>query len=299
MQNQPTFLGIGSQRCGTTWIAQQLRSHPDIFLSKEKELNFFSNKMTTNGLDWYFSQFDSSLPVRGEISPQYSRLTSSQVGRIAKLLPNIRSFLVIREPVSRTWSQACYELGFIQGRKLEDISEMRFLMHFERVRSKLYTDYYQTIRNWRDAFGTEPLYIETTDQFRNNPRECFKQLFDHIGANSEYSLLGEELSKKINTTAQRTEQDVLGMTDFARWYLSVSWLDKTRQLNDLLDGKISNWVSDMEYWVLDSPSSWMNKRRLNRLVYATPERFAYEVFDRLRDIHMRGRYAKFERQLRD
>ena len=28
----PDFIGIGAMRCGTTWIAEKLRKHPDIYI---------------------------------------------------------------------------------------------------------------------------------------------------------------------------------------------------------------------------------------------------------------------------
>ena len=39
---KPTFLIIGAQKCGTTWLHQHLRKHPEIFMPAEKDLEFFS-----------------------------------------------------------------------------------------------------------------------------------------------------------------------------------------------------------------------------------------------------------------
>jgi hypothetical protein len=40
----PNLLVIGAQKCGTTWLYERLRRHPDIFLSKTKELSFFGKQ---------------------------------------------------------------------------------------------------------------------------------------------------------------------------------------------------------------------------------------------------------------
>ena len=40
----PDFLGIGAQKAGTTWLAANLRRHPDVFIPERKELHFFDNK---------------------------------------------------------------------------------------------------------------------------------------------------------------------------------------------------------------------------------------------------------------
>src|SRR5262245_13183400 len=40
----PDFLGIGAQKAGTTWLYEQLRRHPDVWLPPEKELHYFDRK---------------------------------------------------------------------------------------------------------------------------------------------------------------------------------------------------------------------------------------------------------------
>jgi hypothetical protein len=37
----PNFLIIGAQKAGTTWLFQNLQSHPEIWLPAEKEIHFF------------------------------------------------------------------------------------------------------------------------------------------------------------------------------------------------------------------------------------------------------------------
>ena len=37
----PDFVGIGAQKAGTTWAYHQLKTHPEIFVTEIKELNYF------------------------------------------------------------------------------------------------------------------------------------------------------------------------------------------------------------------------------------------------------------------
>jgi len=46
----PDFIGIGAQKAGTTWLYQNLRSHPDIWMPKEKEIHYFDEKIKGGGL---------------------------------------------------------------------------------------------------------------------------------------------------------------------------------------------------------------------------------------------------------
>ena len=42
-KNLPTFLGIGAQKAGTTWLYKKLVQHPEIWIPPKKELHFFDN----------------------------------------------------------------------------------------------------------------------------------------------------------------------------------------------------------------------------------------------------------------
>jgi len=41
MPSFPDFLVIGAQKAGTTWLFQNLRMHPQVWLPPEKEIHFF------------------------------------------------------------------------------------------------------------------------------------------------------------------------------------------------------------------------------------------------------------------
>jgi Sulfotransferase family len=45
----PTFLGIGAQKAGTTWLYHNLRAHPGVWLPPEKELHYFDEKRAARG----------------------------------------------------------------------------------------------------------------------------------------------------------------------------------------------------------------------------------------------------------
>ena len=70
----PTFLCIGAQKCGTTWLARAVKQHPQVSPGKKKELHFFNHRDAyEQGLDWYESQFRSRPQTRatGEFTPNY------------------------------------------------------------------------------------------------------------------------------------------------------------------------------------------------------------------------------------
>src|SRR5205085_2224224 len=69
----PNLIIIGGLKCGTTSIHHYLGLHPEIQMSKPKELNFFVEELNWDlGLDWYGGRFDDRFAVRGESSPHYT-----------------------------------------------------------------------------------------------------------------------------------------------------------------------------------------------------------------------------------
>ena len=54
---KPDFLVVGCQRCGTTWLYQQLVQHDEIFVPKDrKEVEYFDLNYD-KGAYWYHSYF--------------------------------------------------------------------------------------------------------------------------------------------------------------------------------------------------------------------------------------------------
>ena len=57
----PNLIIVGGLKCGTTSIHHYLGLHPEIHMSKPKELNFFVEELNWDlGLDWYASRFDAA-----------------------------------------------------------------------------------------------------------------------------------------------------------------------------------------------------------------------------------------------
>jgi len=113
----PNFLGLGAQRCGTTWIYECLREHPDVFMSQRKEINFFSDIYSNNyykGISWYsnFFIYSNEEKIKGEITPEYLLDDKAPI-RIERNLGQIKFLVVVRNPVQRAFS--AYKKGLREG----------------------------------------------------------------------------------------------------------------------------------------------------------------------------------------
>jgi hypothetical protein len=101
----PDFLGLGTQKGGTTSLQKLLELHPGAYLPPGKELHYFSLH-GDRGVAWYADQFSAAGPEQrcGEITPYYL-FHPEAPGRIQALLPQARLIVLLRDPVERALSQ--------------------------------------------------------------------------------------------------------------------------------------------------------------------------------------------------
>lgn len=120
----PNFLGLGPARCGTTSIYEVLRQHPDVYLPRQKETDFFSTYPSNFPIAYYerlfFDGYAGQSAV-GEISPSYLH-SKEAVGRIYDGLGAGTKLLVfLRNPVDRMLSEYRFFLrGLAQTHAFED-----------------------------------------------------------------------------------------------------------------------------------------------------------------------------------
>jgi hypothetical protein len=296
----PTFLGIGSLRCGSTWLYEVLKCHPDIRLSDRKEMNFFfMREMLRHDLEWYEAHFQSEdglepKPVRGEISPVYGRLKAWQVNRIAKLLPDLRIIFTLRHPIERAWSQGLLDLGYVQGRDVRKVSSIDFVRQVERARNKLSSDYCRTIQIWSNAFGRDALHVDLFDRLRNDPQTYVNGILRHIGAVTPWTLPEKFIKTKVHATKSlvRHKREI---PDVVQWYIADRLLKPTERLNQLLEGRVSTWVDEMRNIRGKARPSWRFLREINRTLLSVPERLAYEAYHATLDVRLWWRWRHLQR----
>ena len=111
----PDFVIIGAAKAGTTSLYAWLGEHPCVAPASTKEVHFFDYNYY-RGEDWYRSHFPprSELAalragqgapcLTGEASPPYiSHQWAPQ--RLAKLLPDAKLIVTLRNPIERAYSQ--------------------------------------------------------------------------------------------------------------------------------------------------------------------------------------------------
>lgn len=101
----PDFVGIGTQKGGTTSLHMLLSQDARIGLPKKKELHYFDQE-NLGKIEEYAKEFEdvSERKVIGEITPYYM-FHPKAAERIKQAVPDTKIIALLRDPIERTISQ--------------------------------------------------------------------------------------------------------------------------------------------------------------------------------------------------
>jgi len=175
---QATFIGIGAQKCASTWLYGVLQQCPDVMVSDDKEVDFFSYYFD-RGYEWYERNLTSD-PVRrhrGEISPSYF-IHPDAAKRAATYNPNLHVFVALRDPVQRAYSNHLHE-----ARK-DHIRGANLVFKTALENNPLYRDqgrYATHLARWLDAFPTDQVHILFQEEIHADTARMARHVTDILG----------------------------------------------------------------------------------------------------------------------
>lgn len=182
----PNLIVIGAAKCGTTSLHEYLDEHPQISMSREKELHFFvDQKNWGRGLAWYESQFDPSAPVRGESSPGYSAfpLYRGVPERMADTIPDAKLVYLVRDPVERIVSH--YTHRTVNWPEMATLEEALAEPH---LREWLVTPsrYWLQLERYLARFPAEQILVVDTDDLRASRVEVLARILAFLGVDPSF-----------------------------------------------------------------------------------------------------------------
>lgn len=188
----PTFIVVGSVKCGTTSLHYYLSQHPQVCVSRPKELDFFigeeslsrpddSSGSWRRGPAWYERHFDPSKSVRGEVSPRYvgGSCRSQVFARMSSIVPNAKIILLVREPMDRLRSH------YVMARHSLQTSAKTLTEYVTDPRSSqaiTWSDYGSQIACILDHFPLSSLHVVESTALEHDRHRTLSELFGFIGA---------------------------------------------------------------------------------------------------------------------
>jgi len=189
VERLPDFLGLGTQKGGTTTLQQLLNQHPAVHLAACKEVHYFS-KHWEQPTSWYASHFDAALPqqICGEITPFYL-FHPEAPQRIHRLLPDARLIVLLRDPVERALSQYFHSrrLG-LEDLPLEQALEAEVvrlssgeLVHVQEHSYVSRSRYLDQLDRYLNLYPEQQMLVLQSETFFANPAPAWRRIEAFLG----------------------------------------------------------------------------------------------------------------------
>lgn len=184
----PDFLGLGTQKGGTTSLHQWLNTHPQVFLPPCKEVHYFDLQPERSS-SWYAQHFHDARSEQacGEITPFY--LFHPDVpARIHAVLPEVRMIVLLRDPVERSLSQIFHarKRGFetlmpedaiaAEPSRLQSGDAESLQKHSYVSRSR----YLEQLNRYDTLFQQQQLLVLQSEQLFSDPESVWKQILKFL-----------------------------------------------------------------------------------------------------------------------
>jgi len=200
----PDFLVIAPPKTGSTWLAANLRCHPQLFVPAIKESRYFSSFFKWFDLGWYLDHFGPGAGrVTGEASPSYALLPVGRIRLIRRLLPQVKLIFLMRDPVARAWSHAKHNFRYREasfaGRTaaFEAVTDRQWRANFAHDWPLASGDYLGQLRRWLSVFPREQLYVAFYESIARQPETLLRDLFGFLGVDPAVDLSSFPVAEKI------------------------------------------------------------------------------------------------------
>lgn len=244
MSEKTFVLGLGHQKCGTTWLYKYVNQsplfsrtpmkeyqvwsgldHPQMqafrepvalstFTNKEKRLRFLMQRNHNIYFDHFAQKIGPDTPNVADITPSYSCLSTERLTYIkdqfAQRDIRVKAVILIRDPLARIRSAVRFNLDrsyYKEGIKPGETNfEAALEQYYTTAHCLVRTQYHHTIERAKQVFAPADLYIGVFENMFSH--ESINRLSEFLEIEPQYALS----TKKINRTSGRvidTPQDGL------------------------------------------------------------------------------------------
>ncbi len=181
----PNLIIIGGLKCGTTSIHHYLGLHPEVQMSKPKELNFFVAELNWDlGMDWYEGRFDDRFAVRGESSPHYTNLPrfDGVAERIKAHCPDAKLIYMVRDPIKRILSHWVHAKG--AGYESGDMTEVLSRPDSAYVQRSMY---WMQLQPYLERFERGQIELISAEELGSDRQGTMRKAFGFAGVDEDFT----------------------------------------------------------------------------------------------------------------
>jgi len=190
----PDYVGIGAQRCGTSWWYDAMRRHPAIERSPlGKEVHYFDRFWQGDAPDDIAAEYASLFPrppgqITGEWTPRYLA-TFWTAPLLRKAAPDARLLVMLRDPVAR-YRSAIARLH----RMAEERGERVLLASVGDATWRGF--YYEQLRHVLELFGGEQVLVLQFERCVQDPVGEMERTWRFLGLEPPRRVPGRLLKHK-------------------------------------------------------------------------------------------------------
>ena len=210
----PNFLIIGAAKCGTDALYSYLAQHPQVYLSRSKEPNFFivegqaeipyrgpGDRETLERCDMWVSTLEryqalfadaSAEKALGEGSTWYL-YNERAPERIHRHVPHAKLIAILRHPADRAYS--AFTMLMRDGRETIRDFSLALAAEDDRVRSNWEPlwhyrrmGFYSTqLKRYYDTFDAAHIRVVLYDDFSSRPGDVMRELFRFLEVDDQFA----------------------------------------------------------------------------------------------------------------
>lgn len=244
------FFVVGAARSGTTTLYQYLSQHPQVFLPRVKELNYFSKVSSNQPQDYalpkpekeyhtkiiqspvvYKNLYNSARldQIKGDVSPSYLWHEETPAALKAHN-PKAKIIISLRHPVERAFSHylMAKSVGYEKSTDFQQAIHEPLSEHWGGGNRYLeWSDYVGALKAYYAAFPKEQIHVMIFEQWVRDQESALAELSDFLGV-AHHSL--DAVGDQHNQTLAYKHQGVLNTlrTPWARTLLHALMSETTR-----------------------------------------------------------------------
>ncbi|MCA9606460.1 MAG: sulfotransferase domain-containing protein [Myxococcales bacterium] len=201
----PNYFIVGAHKCATTFMAEHLRKHPEVFMTEPKEPQHFARDISPESSRWidpeaYWDLFRSVKGEKaiGEASTWYLYSEVAAAG-IHRVNPEARIIIMLRNPVDFLYSmhsellfgrqepvedfERAIELDYRARRALGTRPASIFACGFEYRKAARFS--YQ-VERYLTRFGSERVHFVLLDDVRASPENAYAGVLRFLGVDDSF-----------------------------------------------------------------------------------------------------------------
>jgi len=189
----PNFFIVGVARSGTTSLYAYLSDTPGVFMSTEKEPEYFHSHSAQSRKDRAIKQQSEYLKLFkgatdekaiGEASPGYFKNPES-AKLIHNAVPTAKIIILLRDPVE--WAFSFYLWRRTKGTVEQSFHEM-IIRNIENNKKGIVSElgmYTPSVKNFQDIFGIDRVKVLIFEEFIKETKKTVKGVLEFLGVDAE------------------------------------------------------------------------------------------------------------------